>query len=119
MDNKKGQEMSTATLILIVIGIIVLVLIVIGITGGFDTILDKIRNLGGGGPNVDSIVQACTLACSSGAKYDYCSANRTINFGKDSRIDGLTKGKIGLTCAQLEAGKPTYKVELSCSPSIC
>ncbi len=119
---KRGQELSITTLILIVIGIVVLVLIVIGFTGGFGTLADKFTNLGGGS-NVQSVLQACTIACNTQAVYDYCQLKRTVNFGADTTIPEAkaNKGKLTLTCGELEKDDKSkqFNTGLSCSPSPC
>lgn len=81
MVNKRGQGLSTNTLILIILGVIVLVVLAVGFTMGWDKIAPWI----GGGSNVDTIKQQCSVACSTGATYDYCSASR--NFKSENKPD--------------------------------
>ncbi len=105
--SKRGQEMSISTLVLIVLAIIVLVLVVIGFTGGWSNLWDRISNLGGSKENVQLVVQACEIACSSDSQYDYCSRLREVNFGKGNvpsgfaTIDADGDGKIKATCGSL------------------
>ncbi|MEK6858695.1 MAG: hypothetical protein AABX53_02145 [Nanoarchaeota archaeon] len=105
--SKRGQEMSISTLVLIVLAIIVLVLVVIGFTGGWSNLWDRISNLGGGKENVQLVVQACGIACSSDSQYDYCSRLREVNFGKGNvpanfvATDSDGDGKIKVTCGSL------------------
>lgn len=77
--------MSISTLVLIVLAIIVLVLVVIGFTGGWSNLWDRITNLGGSKENVQLATDACKIACSSSAQYDYCGKLRDINFGTDQK----------------------------------
>lgn len=77
--------MSISTLVLIVLAIIVLVLVVIGFTGGWSNLWDRITNLGGSKENVQLAADACKIACSSNAQYDYCGKLRDINFGTDQK----------------------------------
>lgn len=111
--SKRGQEMSISTLVLIVLAIIVLVLVVIGFTGGWQNLSDRISNLGGGKENVQLVIQACEIACSSRSQYDYCTRMRDVNFGKGNApaqdIDG--DGKVKATCGAL-SGSPG--IDLSC-----
>ena len=125
---KRGQEMSISTLVLIVIAIIVLVLVVIGFTGGLKNLWDRITNLGGGKSNVQSIIQACQVACAANSQYDYCSLAREINFGKGGfpekkqvevgpqippdDTDG--DGKVKATCRTLEEHSGRFNIDLSC-----
>ena len=46
--NKKGQDLSIGTLILIVLGIVVLVLLILGFTLGWGNLWDRINIFGGG-----------------------------------------------------------------------
>lgn len=109
--SKRGQEMSISTLVLIVLAIIVLVLVVIGFTGGWSNLWDRISNLGGSKENVQLVVQACGIACSSDSQYDYCSRLREVNFGKGnvpsefSAVDVDGDGKIKATCGSIAKAK--------------
>ena len=80
--NKKGQEMSVATLVLIVIGIVVLVMLILGFTMGWQSLWNKI-NIFGGGSDVSTVIQACTLAANAGDKYAYCSEFKLIKIGNE------------------------------------
>ena len=80
MVNKKGQEMSTNTIILIILGLIVLVILVVGFTIGWDKILPWIKK----DNNVDQVSQACELACSTKSTYDFCTRIREIKISGDS-----------------------------------
>ncbi len=75
---KKGAEMTIGTIIVIVLALIVLVVLVVGFTGGWSNLWGRISNFFGGGSNVDSIVQACQVACTTNQKYDYCDRMRTV-----------------------------------------
>jgi len=96
MVNKKGQEMSVATLVLIVIGIVVLVMLILGFSMGWTNLWSKI-NIFGGGSNVETVVQACKISASSGSTYSYCSEFKKVTIdGKtqyincqDSRVAGI------------------------------
>lgn len=86
MINKKGQGMSTSTIVLLVLGLIVLVVLSLGFYMGwerFSTILQS--------SNVDDIVTQCNIACSMNSQYDYCSANKQL-------VDA-DRNKIKTTCA--------------------
>jgi len=96
MVNKKGQEMSVATLVLIVIGIVILVLLVLGFSMGWQNLWNKI-NIFGGGSNVEAVTQACKISASSASTYSYCSEFKKVTIdGKiqyincqDSRVAGI------------------------------
>ena len=72
--NRRGQGLSTGAIILIILGVIVLVVLAIGFLAGFDTIAPWIKKTN----NVDTIAQACSLACSTGGTYSFCSEPREL-----------------------------------------
>ena len=77
LKNKKGSEMTIGTIVIIVLALIVLVVLVLGFTGGWGNLWGRITSFFGG-PNIDSVVQACEMACTTKAKYDYCERVRTV-----------------------------------------
>ena len=77
MKGKKGAEMTIGTLVVIALAVIVLVTVLVGYGYGFANLWDKIKNLGGS-VNVDSVKQACELACTTGAKTEYCCVERSV-----------------------------------------
>ena len=74
MLDKRGQGLSTNAIILIVLGIIVLVILVVGFYAGWDKIAPWIKPEN----NVQDVVSSCSIACSTGSVYDYCSKPRTL-----------------------------------------
>lgn len=80
LKNKKGQGMSTSTIILLILGLIVLVALVWGFATGWSSIKNLVNPT-----NVDTVVQDCSSACALGAngQYSYCSAQRTLNVNED------------------------------------
>lgn len=76
--NKKGAEMTVGTIIVIVLALVVLVVLVVGFTGGWGNLWSRISSFFGGGPNVDAIVQACQVACTTQSQYAWCTMNRTL-----------------------------------------
>lgn len=100
--NKRGQELSTSTIILIILGIIVLVLLILGFTMGWSNILPFIKS-----NNIDSISQNCEIACTTQADFEWCSSDKEI------RIDKAQGEKLGL------ADKGKYTCEyLSTVPNL-
>lgn len=75
--NKKGQDLSIGTLILIVLGIVVLVLLILGFSMGWGNLWEKI-NIFQGGSSVESVIQSCKIAASSNSVYTYCSDFKQI-----------------------------------------
>ena len=81
--NKKAQGLSTNAIILIVLGVIVLVILAIGFFAGWEKIAPWIKPSN----NVQSIVDACSMACSMNSVYDFCTVNREL------KVDGKVIGK--------------------------
>ena len=72
--NKRGQEISVNTLVLIVIAVLVLVFLIVGFAIGWKKIFPFITP----GNNIKDITDKCSLACSTQALYDYCSTKREV-----------------------------------------
>lgn len=83
MYNKRGQELSTSAIILIVLGIIVLVVLALGFYLGWDKIVPWIKPSN----NVDDIKSSCELVCSMGKTYDFCTINRDL-FDESGKFSG-------------------------------
>ena len=74
MHNKRGQELSTNAIIMIVIGIIVLVVLVLGFTVGWNKFLPFLSSTN----NVESIKNTCSIACTTANTYNFCTAPKTL-----------------------------------------
>jgi len=101
--NKKGQEMSVTTLILIVLGIVLLVLIVLGFTMGWQQLWEKV-NIFRPSSNVDSLVQSCNFALTQPGAF--CEYKLVTLDGKsqyvncqDGRISSGLEGSAPSNCA--------------------
>jgi hypothetical protein len=77
-DDKKAQQLTLGTIILIVLGVAVLVFLIYGFSTGWGNLWSRITAFGGGEENVDTMRQACVLACNTQSKYDYCNKTRTL-----------------------------------------
>ena len=75
--NKKGQDLSIGTLILIVLGIVVLVLLIMGFSLGWSNLWEKI-NIFGGGSSLSTIATGCNIAATQGDKIRYCQEFQSI-----------------------------------------
>lgn len=95
MINKKAQGMSISTIILLVLGIIVLVILVIGFMTGWKPLKDLL----GGGNNLDTIATSCNSACATGSQYNYCSVMKEVKDGENDKFEA--------TCNDL-ATNPQY-----------
>lgn len=103
MLNKKGQGMSTNTIILLILGLAVLIVLILGFTMGWSKLAPFLSS-----SNVDTIATACETSCSLGSTYDYCTAPRVL---KD--VEG---NEIKASCAVLagESSLNQYGIK-SCS----
>lgn len=81
MMNKKGQELSTNTIIIVILAVVVLVVLALGFTMGWEKIAPWLSS-----NNIDNIKTACTAACSSGGTYDYCNAPREVKDGVNDKF---------------------------------
>ncbi len=90
--NERGQGLSVSTLVLIVLGVLILVILILGFTIGWSKIFPFISPPN----NVQSVVDACALACNTNSKFDYCSQTRELRI-KDG-IPKLDKTEVEGTC---------------------
>lgn len=123
MVNKKGQEMSITTLILIVLGIAILVLIIIGFSIGWSNLAEKF-NIFKPSSNIDDLVQSCnvaltqpgayceyklvTLASATGAsqrQYVSCEDSRIV-----AKLQSGAAPPCDVTAAQFCSGKPATTI---------
>jgi hypothetical protein len=95
--NRRGQDISISTIILIVLGLAVLVLLIIGFTQGWSSIAPWLS-----GDNVDNLVSQCQASCATGGTYAFC------NSPKDLKTDNLKLS--GVTCYYLAKQKPEYGI---------
>lgn len=86
--NKKAQNLSVTTIVIIVLAVIVLVVLVLGFTGGWGNLWGRMKGFLGGGPNINSIVQACNVACTTQSKYDFCVTERRVILEDKKKITG-------------------------------
>lgn len=92
--DKRGQELSVNTLILIIIGVLVLVFLIIGFRIGWEKVFPFIAPAN----NVKDVTDKCSLACSTNAVYDFCTASREVHV--DQEIKDLGK-KFSGSCYEL------------------
>jgi len=113
--NKKAQNITIGTIILMVLALIVLVVLVVGFTGGWTNLWGRISGFFGGA-NVDSVVQACNVACATQAKYDFCDRERTVSADTDEfRVEKDTDDKpTDKIVAKTDDGADAKKGKASC-----
>ncbi len=107
LQNKRGQELSTNAIILIILAVVVLVVLAIGFMIGWDKLVPWVSQ-----NNVNTVVSACSNACGLGSAYEYCNYDREL---KDA-----DKNKIKTTCSlfsNIDEYSQKYGIE-KC-PSLC
>lgn len=128
--NKKGQELSIGTLVLIVLGVIVLVLLVLGFSIGWENLFSKIGIVQGS--DLSSMVAACKVAVASQSQGSYCEF-KIVNINsekgylncEDSRVvleNKLQSCDIGgvkasvTFCDSLKTANPKVKTKVNNNP---
>lgn len=115
--NKKGAEMTIGTIVIIVLAVAVLVFLIFGFSTGWTNLWSKITAFTGGGANVDTVKQACVLACNTQNKYDFCELTRTVKFGDKKTATGTCNNFTKQVDIEGETEKRTVGVE-PC-PNLC
>ena len=119
---KKAQQMTLSTIIIIVLGLVVLIFLIYGFSTGWGNLWQRVTGLGGGKVNADTIKTSCTLACQQENVHGWCSQVRDVNLGKDETTGKTIEGTA--TCEELAKGtaKDTLKdkdLGISCSAITC
>lgn len=94
MKNKRGAELTIGTIVIIVLAIAVLVFLIFGFTTGWNNLWSKIGIYGGGGSNINDIVQACAASCAQ--QDDYGFNQKTWDIQDDNNLK-----KDDVTCEEL------------------
>ncbi len=97
--NKRGQGLSTNTIILLILGIVILVVLVLGFTIGWDKLAPWISK-----DNVQTIVTQCETACKTGDQYGFCVKNRTL------KAEELENGEVTGTCHEFSNDYPSFGI---------
>jgi len=110
LENKRGQEMSITTILLIVLGLVVVVVIILAVSGFFGPIFSGLKLAPSG---LATFVKACDGYVNLDSKTDYCTFREVTIDGKkeylnciDTRVqkdmDQTLTGKIS---CDVDAGK--------------
>ena len=113
--NKRGQDLSTSTIILIILGIAVLVILIIGFTIGWQKVLPFISS-----NNVDTIVNQCQASCTTSDVYGYCTLQRKL-VADDLPTDaaGKVQKDVSNTCEFFSTDSAYMKYNVGKCPSLC
>ncbi|MBU0760874.1 MAG: hypothetical protein KJ600_02225 [Nanoarchaeota archaeon] len=112
--NKRGQDLSIGTLILIVLGIVVLVLLILGFSLGWSNLWEKINIFGG--TSIGTVATQCEIDVTQGNTYDFCQSFKKVKVDgkteylncKDGRIDSTLDTK--LNCPAAPGGASSLEV---------
>ncbi len=108
IQNKKGQGLSTSTIILLILGLIILVVLIVGFVTGWSLFKNLINPT-----NVDNVINDCNLACTGGSQYSYCLAERTLNVNEDNL-------NVKSSCAVFSSERTFAKYKIpTCSTVTC
>jgi hypothetical protein len=121
--DKRGQELTLGTVILIILGIVVLVFLIFGFSTGWGNLWDRMSNIAGGKSNLDSIRSGCEVACLSNNVEDFCRFQRTVRYdGTESAWNGKDMGNVTSspgTCYDISQNTTRYpRVNVATCPSI-
>ena len=75
--DKKGQELTLGTIVLIVLGIAVLVFLIFGFTTGWGQLWSKIGAFGSDS-NVEDVKLDCKTDCLAGEESSFCLEKKTL-----------------------------------------
>ncbi len=117
MKGKKGAEMTIGTIVVIVLAVAVLVFLIWGFSTGWTNLWGKVNSYFGGAANVDTIRQACVIACNTQQKYDYCEKTQTINFGEE--IEGLNMSSLSGSCKEFANSTYGQYTGVADCPGLC
>ena len=97
--DKKGQELTLGTIVLIVLGIAVLVFLIFGFTTGWGQLWSKIGAFGSDS-NVEDVKLDCKTDCLAGEESSFCLEKKTLKiFDSNKKIREVTG-----TCSQFRDG---------------
>jgi len=85
MFNKRGQELSTGTIILLIIGVIILVLLALGFTSGWSKLFPFLTKT-----NVEQVRTSCSAVCTEGAQEAYCLTPRDVYSEEGKKYKGIS-----------------------------
>lgn len=98
--------MATSTIVLLVIAVLILVVLILGFTKGWSTFAPWL-----GSNNVDKVGNSCSVACSTGATYEFCSVDREVNDGENDKFEA--------TCEQLSTDSRFSLYNIDPCPNLC
>lgn len=92
MKNKRGVQLATSTIILLILGLIILIGMVLFFTGTLDRFWNLIQEYYGS--EIDQITKICQTQCNLGNRYSYCCEEKSF---EDEKIICLDE-RLYVTC---------------------
>jgi len=110
MINKRGQNLTLGTILLIILGLAVLVMLIYGFSVGWGSLFDRIRNIAPGQNNVDAVTSGCNIACSTQDEYNFCTSIRTVKAEDGFSASASCNELVGLS--NFSKGKETKNIDI-------
>ncbi len=112
MLNKKGQELSTTAIILIILGVVILAIMIFGFLTGWKSFKNILSPT-----NVDSVIEECGTVCGLNQEYTFCSAERTLRVN-EKNLEVKTSCSVLASVSQFDEYNildcPAIKCDLPC-----
>jgi hypothetical protein len=105
-ENKRGQGMSTNTIILLILGVVVLVVLIFGFTTGWKA-FKNIANP----TNVDDIREDCKAVCGLNEEFSFCSGERILRVNEEDF-------EVKTSCAVLASSPDFIRYKIESCPSV-
>ena len=113
---KKGQSMSTNTIVLLILALAILVILILGFTMGWDKVAPWVSRA-----NVDNVKDSCEAACATNSFYDFCTAEKTLRDKEKNKIittcavlsTEMNFQKYGIKPCEIDCQKPCAKISIN------
>ncbi len=110
MKNKKGQELSTNTVIIVILAVLVLIIVAVFFTGAFQTFKNKIQGLWTRSAlEVQEVTIECNAFCSNydstdleKFKTNFCTTDYEIDTNADGEADDTVRCPDLVQCQAVE-----------------
>ncbi len=104
--SKKAQGLSINTIVLLILAVLVMVLIIAGFTMGWDKLFERLKGSTVTSSNIDAIVQACMLKCTTQQTYEFCNAKNVVKgISELSRAEGYTCNELKTELGNVRGAK--------------
>ncbi len=115
--NKKGQELTLGTIIVIVLGILVLVFLIYGFSVGWNNLWGKLPF---SSSNIDDVRRSCNSDCELQNQYSFCEEAKTVNYGKKVNVGGVEIKSNKGSCQEMIENPGNFpEVNIESCPNLC